>query len=55
MVMSKKDPALVFESLVEQTKNTPVMTAILPDGHMSHIENKEEVSEILVQFVKKCY
>ncbi len=55
MIMSKKDPALVFDSLVEQTKNTPVLTAILPDGHMSHIENKEEVTEILVQFVKKCY
>ncbi len=55
MIMSKKDPALDFESLVEQTKNTPVITAILPDGHMSHIENKEEVTEILVQFVKKCY
>lgn len=55
LVMSRNDPALVFDSLVDQTKNTPVITAILPDGHMSHIENREEVTEILVRFVKNCY
>ena len=55
LVMSRKDPALAFDSLVDQTKDTAVMTAILPDGHMSHIENKEEVTEILVRFVKNCF
>ncbi|MDZ7613244.1 MAG: alpha/beta hydrolase [Flavobacteriaceae bacterium] len=55
LVMSRKDPALAFDSLTEQTKNTAVITAILPDGHMSHIENKEEVTEILVRFIKKCF
>lgn len=43
MVIGKKDPALNFNRLVEQAKNRYVQSVIFEDGHMSHIENKEEL------------
>ena len=52
MIISKKDPALEYQSLIDQTKNTPVLTHEFPDGHMSHVENKEELIQTLVKFVK---
>lgn len=54
-VMSKKDPALNFESLKNQIKNTRVASLVLEDGHMSYIENKEIVESELDQFCKRCY
>ena len=52
MIISKKDPALEYQSLIDQTKNTPVIIQEFPDGHMSHVENKEELTQVLVNFVK---
>lgn len=42
MIISKKDPALDYNSLIDQTKNTAVKLVEFPDGHMSHIENKRD-------------
>jgi pimeloyl-ACP methyl ester carboxylesterase len=55
MVISKQDPALDYDSLINQTKNTKVTISELPDGHMSYIENKSEVIKILFDFLKRCY
>ena len=52
MVISKKDPALEYQSLIDQAKNTPVIIQEFPDGHMSHVENKVELIQTLVKFVK---
>ena len=51
MVISKKDPALEYQPLIDQTKNTPVIIQEFPDGHMSHFENKKELIEVFKKFV----
>lgn len=50
MIISKKDPALEYQSLIDQTDSTPVLIKEFPDGHMSHVENKEELISILNEF-----
>ncbi len=55
MIISKQDPALDYNSLISQTKNTKVTVSELPDGHMSYIENKTEVIKIISDFLKRCY
>jgi len=52
MIISKLDPALAYQDLIDQTKNTSVSIQEFPDGHMSHIENKNELIDTLIQFVK---
>ncbi|MFO7672908.1 MAG: alpha/beta fold hydrolase [Lutibacter sp.] len=54
MVIGKQDPALEYDSLISQTKNTKVKVIEFPDGHMSHIENKNELIEVLTSFIKRC-
>ena len=52
MIIGKQDPALDYDSLISQTKNTNVKVIEFPDGHMSHIENKNELIEALTSFIK---
>lgn len=52
MIISKLDPALAYPDLIDQTKNTSVLIQEFPDGHMSHIENKNELINTLIQFTK---
>jgi len=54
MIIGKQDPALDYESLISQTKNTKVKVIEFPDGHMSHIENKNELIEAISSFMKEC-
>jgi len=54
MFIAKKDPILNFEDALSQVEGTEVETIILPDGHMSHIENQQEVIDGLLAFVKGC-
>ncbi len=50
MIISKKDPALEYQPLIDQTNNTPVFIHEFPDGHMSHFENKEDLIIVLKKF-----
>ena len=52
MIISKKDPVLDYESLINQTKNTNIRVAIFPDGHMSHIENKSLFLQNIMNFIE---
>ncbi len=52
MIISKKDPVLNYEGLLNQVKNTSVIVRELPDGHMCHIENKEDFTYIVVHFIE---
>ncbi len=52
MIISKKDPALDYQSLLDQVKNTNVHVVEFPDGHMSHIENKTALIESLKKFIQ---
>lgn len=54
MIIGKEDPALDYNSLIEQTKNTTVQITEFFDGHMSHIENKKELIQSFLQFLKQC-
>lgn len=55
MIIGKQDPALEYLSLIKQTQNTKVQVTEFPDGHMSHIENKSELIDVLSKFVKQCF
>jgi len=52
LILGKKDPVLDYNNLLDQVKNTEVEVVELPDGHMSHIENKEELINAIKRFVK---
>lgn len=54
MIIGMKDPVLNPEDLSDQIKGTEVDKIELPDGHMSHIENQQEVIIALQEFVKSC-
>ena len=53
MIIGKQDPALDYNSLINQTIGTNVEVVEFPDGHMSHFENKSELIQSLQGFVKK--
>ncbi|MBU3820859.1 alpha/beta hydrolase [Flavobacteriaceae bacterium XHP0103] len=52
MVIGKKDPALNYDTLINQTKNTNVKVVEFPDGHMSFIENERELFQEIVHFIE---
>jgi len=54
LILGKKDPVLVYEDNVEQVENTSVKLITYDGGHMSHIENCEELVKDLLEFFKSC-
>ncbi len=54
MIIGKKDPILNYHDLTDQVNGSSVEKIELPDGHMSHIENQQEVISALQKFVKRC-
>ena len=54
MIISKKDPVLNYETLQNQAKKANAKVVEFPDGHMSHIENTEDLILTLKKFVKTC-
>ena len=52
MIISKKDPILDFESLKKQIDNSNIKPVEFPDGHMSHIENKNLFLQHILHFIK---
>ena len=53
LVLGKKDPVLPYAENIEQIKDTAVKLITLNDGHMSHIENKKEVEQLVLSFLKE--
>jgi pimeloyl-ACP methyl ester carboxylesterase len=53
LILGKKDPVLNYEENISQVENTKVELVTFNDGHMSHIENREELSNVLLEFLKK--
>ena len=51
-IIGKKDPLLNYNSLLLQIKNTNTQVLELSHGHMSHIENHNELIYGLVNFIK---
>jgi pimeloyl-ACP methyl ester carboxylesterase len=53
MIVGRKDPALQYSTLIDQTKGSDVEMVEFPDGHMSYIENKEEITYKIMYFIEK--
>jgi pimeloyl-ACP methyl ester carboxylesterase len=54
IVVGKKDPVLDVEISKTEAKQTNSEFVMLTGGHMSHIENKDELIAILKEFIKSC-
>ncbi|NBL64953.1 alpha/beta fold hydrolase [Flavobacterium sp. NST-5] len=52
LVLGKNDPVLNYEDNLDQIENTAVKLVSFPDGHMSHIENREELLKEMTLFLK---
>ncbi len=52
LILGKKDPVLTYPESLEQIEGTKVKLVTFPDGHMSPIENQEELKEVLLDFFK---
>lgn len=50
IVIGQNDPVLDYPAFKQIQFGPNVFVIELPDGHMSHIENTEEVAEILAEF-----
>lgn len=50
LILGKKDPVLSYEDSLSQIEDTTVELVSFEDGHMSHIENKEDLKNILSNF-----
>jgi pimeloyl-ACP methyl ester carboxylesterase len=52
LILGEKDPVLNYEDGQKQIENTTVKLVAFLDGHMSHIENREELKKVLLDFFK---
>ena len=52
LILGKKDGVLNYEDNLKQIENTNVKLVTFPAGHMSHIENREELKTVLLNFFK---
>ncbi|MBQ0907550.1 alpha/beta hydrolase [Flavobacterium sp. F-328] len=52
LILGEKDPVLNYDETKEQIENTAVQLITFPDGHMSHLENQDELLAILLSFFK---
>lgn len=50
MIIGKKDPALDYHSLLQQSELGKVKKVIFEDGHMSHVENEMDLIQALKDF-----
>ena len=52
MIISKNDPVLEYNSLINEAKKCNIKFVEFPDGHMSHVENESEFLFNIVYFVE---
>ena len=52
LILGEKDPVLNYDETKEQIENTEMKLVTFPDGHMSHIENQEDLLKTLLLFFK---
>ncbi|KAB1156055.1 alpha/beta fold hydrolase [Flavobacterium luteum] len=53
LILGEKDPVLNYDENLDQIENTQVQLVTFPDGHMSHIENRQELLRVLLGVFKK--
>ena len=54
LILGKKDGVLNYDDNIKQVEGTDVQLLSFPDGHMSPIENREELKKVLLDFFKIC-
>ena len=54
IIAGEKDPVLNVNLINEEAKKTNSEVVVFSNGHMSHIENKDDVLDVLKNFIKKC-
>jgi len=52
LILGKKDGVLIYDENLSQIENTNTELISFPDGHMSHIENKEELEKVIFSFLR---
>lgn len=52
IITGKEDPVLNYEFIKREATRTNTDLKVLAKGHMSHIENKKELLETLLEFIK---
>lgn len=52
LILGEKDPVLNYDETKEQIENTEMKLVTFPDGHMSHIENQEDLLKTFLLFFK---
>ena len=50
--MGEIDPVLNYEEAKQLIENTAVKLVTFPDGHMTHIENQDQLLIVLLAFFK---
>ena len=55
IIVGKKDSLINGDEILAQIKNTAIDFEELSEGHMSHIENKSELTYIIKHFVEKLF
>lgn len=53
LVLGKEDPVLNYDENISQIENTSVELVTFDDGHMSTIENRDELMAVLEDFMRK--
>lgn len=53
MIIGRQDPALDLDTLIPQTRFPGVKSVTFDDGHMSHIENRAELTQHLLRFLER--
>ena len=54
IVFGEKDPVLDFKTSIKEAKTTNSEIVVFSGGHMSHIENRDELISTLQTFIKRC-
>src|SRR5690606_9414793 len=53
LVLGKKDPVLNYDESIDQVEGTKVKLVTFEDGHMSTIENREDLLGVMTTFLKQ--
>jgi hypothetical protein len=54
LILGKKDDILPFEKQLDQVNNNKTDLDVMPDGHMSLIENYQDCLYSIEKFLKHC-
>lgn len=55
LVLGKKDPVMNYQDSLSQLDGTNVKLITYPDGHMAHIEDREDLQRDLLAFFRTIY